>query len=118
MRRFTPELAGKVRMMPLPRFESGDAPTTTWGGTMVGICRSSPHPQEAWKLLEFLYLGPEAHRARLAAGDPVLPAVWQYWDDPAYHAPEPVFRQEAERRRFICQPGGANPRALHDAVHV
>jgi arabinosaccharide transport system substrate-binding protein len=82
--RFTPELTGKVQMIPLPRFDRDDAPTTTWGGTMVGICRSCPHPDMAWKLLEFLYLSPQSHRARLDAGDRVLPAIPRYWSDPEY----------------------------------
>ena len=46
LREFTPDLASKVAMMPLPRFDSGNAPTSTLGGTMVGICRSCPNPQQ------------------------------------------------------------------------
>lgn len=91
LRQFTPELAGKVMMMPLPRFEPGDAPTSTLGGTMVGICRTCPHPDEAWKLLEFLFLSPEAHRAAIAEGDDILPAIPGYWIDPAYHKSNPFF---------------------------
>ena len=68
LREFAPDLAGKVAMMPLPRFDPEDAPTSTLGGTMVGICRSCPNPQRAWALLEFLFLGPESpprrHRRR------------------------------------------------------
>ena len=91
LREFAPDLSGKVAMMPLPRFDADDAPTSTLGGTMVGICRTCPHPERAWKLLEFLYLGSEASRARLAAGDHVLPAIPDYWSDPAYHKGDPFF---------------------------
>jgi ABC-type glycerol-3-phosphate transport system substrate-binding protein len=92
LREFAPELAGKVRMMALPTFRSvDDAPTSTMGGTMVGICKSSAHPQAAWKLLESTYLGPEAHRARVAMGSRILPAVREYWNDRAYHGPDPFF---------------------------
>jgi hypothetical protein len=91
LREFTPDLAGKVAMMPLPRFEPGDAPTSTLGGTMIGICRSCPHPDQAWELLEFLFLSPQSHRAAVAAGDDVLPAVPEYWSDPAYHLPDGFF---------------------------
>ncbi len=34
-------LRGKLRMMALPRFDSEDAPTSTWGGTMIGIPRGA-----------------------------------------------------------------------------
>jgi ABC-type glycerol-3-phosphate transport system substrate-binding protein len=88
LREFTPDLADKVAMMPLPRFDPGDAPTSTLGGTMIGICRTCPNPQRAWQLLEFLFLSPEAHHAAIAAGDDVLPAIPEYWSDPAYHTPD------------------------------
>ena len=88
LREFTPDLAGKVAMMPLPRFDPGDAPTSTLGGTMIGICRTCPNPQRAWQLLEFLFLSPQAHHAAIAAGDDVLPAIPEYWSDPAYHTPD------------------------------
>ena len=94
LREFTPDLAGKVAMMPLPRFEADDAPTSTLGGTMVGICRSCSNPQQAWELLEFLFLSPDSHRAAIAAGDDVLPAVPEYWSDPAYHAPDAFFAEK------------------------
>ena len=41
-------------MMPLPRFNTADAPTSTWGGTMIGVSRACKHPDDAWKLIEFL----------------------------------------------------------------
>ena len=94
IREFTPELAGKVRMMALPRFDAEDAPTSTLGGTMAGICRSCPKADDAWKLLVILYLSPEAQRARLAAGNHVLPAIPEYWSDPDYHAADPFFAGE------------------------
>jgi len=88
LRQFTPDLADKVAMMPLPRFDPDDAPTSTLGGTMIGICRTCPNPQHAWQLLEFLFLSPQAHRAAVAAGDDVLPAIPEYWSDRAYHTPD------------------------------
>ena len=92
IRQFSPELAGKVRMMPLPRFDPGDASTSTSGGTMIGICRDCPNPEQAWKLLEFLYLSPQAAKARIAAGDEVLPAIPEEWNEPVYHRGDPFLR--------------------------
>lgn len=88
---YAPDLAGKVRMMPLPRFDDSDAPTSTLGGTMIGIPRNCPKPQDAWKLLEFLCLSPDANRARLAAGNDVIPPIPRYWSEPIYHQPDPFF---------------------------
>ena len=32
---YAPGVAGKMRMMPLPIFETGDSPTSTWGAISV-----------------------------------------------------------------------------------
>lgn len=58
------ELAGRLAMMPLPRFEPGDHATSTWGGTMIAIPRYAADPERSWALLEFLYFSPEALAAR------------------------------------------------------
>jgi len=91
LRRFSPDLAGKIALMPMPRFEPDDSATSTLGGTMIGICRSCPDPERAWELLEYLVLSPQSHESAIAAGDDVLPAVSQYWSDPAYHRPDAFF---------------------------
>jgi ABC-type glycerol-3-phosphate transport system substrate-binding protein len=85
LRQYAPEISAQIAILPLPRFEPDDSPTSTAGGTMVGICRTCTNPQAAWKLLEYLYLGNESQRARLAGGNFVLPAIPRYWSDPAYH---------------------------------
>jgi len=59
-----PELAGKFSLSPLPVFDPTDAPTSTWGGTMVGIPRACPDPERAWKIIEDLYLSQYACDAR------------------------------------------------------
>jgi ABC-type glycerol-3-phosphate transport system substrate-binding protein len=75
-----PELAGKCAIMPLPVWEPGDAPTSTWGGTMIGIPRHCKDPEESWRLLKWLYISEEGRRARQRYSD-ILPAVKTHWDD-------------------------------------
>jgi hypothetical protein len=65
IRAYAPELEGKVRFMPLPRFDPEDHPTSTWGGTMIGIPRNCRDPEASWDLLKFLYFSPECLAARL-----------------------------------------------------
>jgi arabinosaccharide transport system substrate-binding protein len=91
LRAFAPEVAGEVRMMPLPKFDPDDAPTSTWGGTMVGIPRNCSNPDQAWKLLEYLYLSPASVEARIAEGSDIIPPLPAMWNDPAYHRPDPYF---------------------------
>ena len=83
-------VAGKAAMMPLPRFDASDAPTATWGGTMMGIPRTCPEPELAWKLLEFLYFSPEAIRTR-QRDTSILPPIRDYWNDPLYREPDPYY---------------------------
>ncbi|HEY2759362.1 MAG TPA: extracellular solute-binding protein, partial [Pirellulales bacterium] len=90
IRDFAPQLAGKMRMMPLPKFDPGDAPTATWGGTMIAITRDSKHHDDAWKLIQFLYLSRTGLDARLKVTD-ILPPVMQWWDLPVFHKPDPFF---------------------------
>jgi ABC-type glycerol-3-phosphate transport system substrate-binding protein len=67
--RYAPDLADRLRLMPLPVFDDRDAPTSTWGGTMMGIPRGVRDPDAAFALLSFLSLRPES---RTPAPDPIF----------------------------------------------
>ena len=88
LERSAPSLAGNVSLRPLPRFDPGDAPTASWGGTMAGIPRFCPDPDRAWRLIESLYLDHPADRFRATGVLPPTPAAWA---DPAFHQPDPFF---------------------------
>jgi arabinosaccharide transport system substrate-binding protein len=88
-RQSAPGLAGKMRIIPLPRFDASDAPTGSYGGTLIGIPRACRQPDQAWKLIEFLYLSPEGLDDRKKLG--ILPPIPEDWDDPEYHQPDSYF---------------------------
>ena len=90
IKEYAPGLAGKMRMMPMPIFEPGDARTATWGGTMMGIPRNCKDPQASWKLIEFFYLSKEGLEARRRYSS-ILPPVITLWDDPVYRRGDPYF---------------------------
>jgi arabinosaccharide transport system substrate-binding protein len=90
MRKFATGSSGKMRMMPLPRFAPTDAPTASWGGTMIGIPRRARDPEMSWKLIEHLYLSPEGAEAR-KDGTLILPPNVGAWADPIWHAADPYF---------------------------
>lgn len=100
IKKYAPELAGKMRMMPLPVFEPGDKRTGTWGGTMIGITRGCENPREAWRLIEKLYFSKEGLESRRKLSD-ILPPVKSLWDDPAYHQPDPYFGGQMANELFI-----------------
>lgn len=74
-----PELAGKVALMPLPRFSEGDAPTATWGGTMLAIPANVANPAAAWRLAKFVATSDAALAGRLRVTS-TLPAIPDRWD--------------------------------------
>lgn len=90
LREFAKDLAGKLAMMPLPRFDAQDYPTSTWGGTMVGIPRRCNDPARSWDLLMHLYFSPAAIEARRRYTS-ILPPLMETWKDPVYHQPDPLF---------------------------
>jgi arabinosaccharide transport system substrate-binding protein len=89
-RKFAPDLAGKLRMMPLPKFHESDAPTASWGGTMIGITRNSKNHEDSWKLIEHLYFSQSGLDARLKTSN-ILPPVIEQWNDPRFHREDPYF---------------------------
>lgn len=93
LREMAPELSGKLAMMPLPRFEPTDAPTSTWGGTMLAIPRHVANPDAAWALLEFLLVSPEGLAARREHTD-ILPPLRDVLANPTLSVPDPFFGGE------------------------
>ena len=85
-----PGLAGKVALMPLPKFDAGDVPTAVWGGTMLGIPRGVRDADAAWELLAFLAADPAVLSAERRSSS-VLPPLPGAWTSPAYQQPDPYF---------------------------
>lgn len=100
LKQYAPELAGKVRMMPLPVFDQTDAPTSTWGGTMIGIPRRARNPGASWKLLEFLCLSPEGLEARRRYSE-IIPPLKNRWNDAVYQSGDPFFGGQPIDRLYI-----------------
>jgi arabinosaccharide transport system substrate-binding protein len=100
MKREMPDLAGKVKLMPLPAWEPGGRRTSAWGGTMLGITRSSPRQEAAWEFAGHLYLGRPMAEA-LFRGDGIISPNKANWDDPVYDQPDPYYCGQHVGRLFI-----------------
>lgn len=96
-----PGLLGKLQMMPLPRFSPADAPTASWGGTMVAIPQNCADPQLSWQLLRQFQLSPAAMRARAYYSN-ILPAIRSAWSDPAWHQADPLFGDQRIGEVYIA----------------
>ncbi|MEO6434584.1 MAG: extracellular solute-binding protein [Tepidisphaeraceae bacterium] len=119
-------VAGTMRMMPMPVFDPTDTPTTTRGGTMMGITRACKDPDLAWKLIEYLYFSRDGLEARQLESD-ILPPVRAFWSDPFYNRPDPflggqkggaLYVELADKipKRYVTPVSGLATLALNDCL--
>ncbi|MFN0136063.1 MAG: ABC transporter substrate-binding protein [Phycisphaerae bacterium] len=95
-----PQLAGKVKLMPLPAWQRGGRRTSVWGGTMMGISRTAPDIEAAWRFAKHLYLSPELARELYTRGDIITP-VKTLWSDKIYDQPDAYFGNQPKGRLYI-----------------
>ncbi len=94
------KMEGRLRMMPLPRFDQHDAPTSTWGGTCVAIPRACPDPDLAFAAIERCFYSPQAADVRLSLGN-MLPPLPELWDHPLLHQGDPLYGGQHINEMFI-----------------
>ncbi|MEQ8771093.1 MAG: extracellular solute-binding protein [Phycisphaerales bacterium] len=97
-----PQLAGKVKLMPLPAFEPGGRRTSVRGGSMMGIPKTSDNIEDAWAFAKELYLSRDLAR-RLFETTGIVTPVTELWDDPVFDEPQAYFSDQATGRLYIQQ---------------
>ncbi len=85
-----PPLAGKVKLMPIPAWERGGRRTSAWGGTMIGIAKSSPRVDEQWRLIKSLYYSPDLAE-RFYRESTIVTPLRSFRSLPFYREPDPYF---------------------------
>jgi arabinosaccharide transport system substrate-binding protein len=99
-RRNVPTLEGKVKLIPLPAWEAGGRRTSVWGGSMLGIARTSANQDAAWEFAKHLYLSEELALQLYRAGDIITP-IQEHWDNPIFDEPDVYFSGQRKGRMFI-----------------
>jgi arabinosaccharide transport system substrate-binding protein len=94
------DLAGKVKLMSLPAWKEGGCRTTVWGGTMLGIARSTKDPEAAWEMAKHLYLSEELAK-QLYESNGIISPIRRLWDREYYDKSDPYFRGQAPGRMYI-----------------
>lgn len=95
-----PQLAGKSRLRELPAFEADGRHTSVWGGSMLGIPKTTHDPDAAWAIAKRLYLSDELARALYAKTDIVTP-IRRHWSDPVFAEPDPFYCGQAKGLMYI-----------------
>jgi arabinosaccharide transport system substrate-binding protein len=85
-----PQLAGKMKLMPLPAWSAGGRRTSVWGGTGLAITKASQRQDLAWELANFLYLNKAALGERFAATN-IIPPFKDAWNLPEFQKPNRFF---------------------------
>ncbi len=99
-RRNVPTLEGKVKLIPLPAWEPGGRRTSVWGGSMLGIARTSTNQDTAWEFAKHLYLSEELALQLYRAGDIITP-IQEHWDNPIFNEPDDYFGGQRKGRMYI-----------------
>lgn len=99
---YSEDLAGKVKLMPLPAWEEGGRRTSAWGGTMLGFPRTSDNFEESWKFVKRLFLSRDL-AIRFWEEFRVLTPVKEFWDDPVFDEPNPFYSGQVPGRLYIEQ---------------
>lgn len=99
-RRNVPTLEGKVKLMPLPAWEPGGRRTSIWGGSMLGIAKTTEHVDEAWAFAKHIYLSEELALELYKAGDIITP-IRSHWDNPIFDEPDAYFGNQAKGRLYL-----------------
>lgn len=97
-----PQLSGKVKVMRLPAF--ADDPerrrTSVWGGSMLGIPKSSDRQDEALRFAEELYFT-ESLALRLYTESDIVTPIVEHWDSPVFDEPDAYFSGQAKGRMYV-----------------
>ncbi len=99
-RRNVPTLEGKIKVMPLPAWEPGGRRTSVWGGSMLGISKTTSDIDAAWAFAKHLYLSEELALELYRMGDIITPVV-EHWDNPLFDEPDPYFSDQRKGRLYI-----------------
>jgi arabinosaccharide transport system substrate-binding protein len=95
-----PQLRGKMKLMPLPAWKVGGCRTGVWGGTMLGISKTTKDVDEAWRFAHALYLNDSVAR-RLYETDDIISPVKRLWKSHFYDEPDPYFSGQPTGRLYI-----------------
>ncbi len=100
LRNDLPQLAGKMKLMPLPAWEPRGRRTSVRGGTMIGIPKATEDFEQSWAVAKRLYLSRELAEELFVVSRIVTP-VKHLWNEPFYDEPDPYFSDQPAGRLYL-----------------
>jgi arabinosaccharide transport system substrate-binding protein len=86
----SPQVSGKMKLMPLPAWEPGGRRTTVWGGSGLAITKHGKNPELAWKFARELYFD-RSELGQRYLDTSILPALKDAWNLPEFDLPSPYY---------------------------
>ncbi len=122
LKQSVPALAGKVKVMPLPAWKHGGRRTSVWGGTMLGIAKTSLRQKADWEFAKYVYFSAEVAAALFRTTGIVTP-IKRHWSLPIFDEPDPFFRGQAIGREYLklapsVPPRTSSPYAVQALIEV
>ena len=96
-----PQLRGKLKLMPLPAWERGGRRTSVWGGTMLGVTRTSKNVDRSWEAAKRLYLSKDIAE-ELYTSNGIISPVKSFWEEPFYAEPDDFFCGQSPGSMYIA----------------
>ena len=118
-----PQLAGKLRLMPLPAWERGGRRTSVWrGGTMLGLNKKSPRLADAWAFVRHLAISTELAED-LYRRTNIVPPNTSLWKLKVFDEPDSYYRGQPVGRLYLDQAAdvpvrSSSPFAMSAQVYV
>jgi arabinosaccharide transport system substrate-binding protein len=86
----SPQVAGKMKLMPLPAWEPGGRRASVWGGSGLAVTLRGKDPELSWQFAKELYFD-KTHLGSRYLDTGILPALKDAWDLPEFDRPNPYF---------------------------
>ena len=96
-----PRLSGKMALMDLPTVGPGGDPTSTWGGTMVGITKHCKNQELAWELAKYFYTDPAQLVDRYRNLE-IIPPFKGAWNQPVFQERHTYWSNQKIGARYVA----------------
>ncbi len=112
-----PDTTGLWGVFPMPAFEEGGARSSTNGGSNFAVTSQTEHPEESWKLIEFLTTKASS-QLKMYKEHNTFPALKSTYTDELFEESEEFYGDQATRSMFVETQEKLPPNWIYSAEHT